>query len=43
MRKKWRKRCERDNGTKERGVENLVNVKERVDGRGRQKTIVGEN
>jgi hypothetical protein len=43
MGKDRRKRCERDNGTKGRDVDNYLNVKERVDGWGRQKTIVRNN
>lgn len=43
MRKESRKRCDRDNGVKERGVEYCLNVKEKIDGRGKQKTIVRKN
>jgi hypothetical protein len=37
MRKERRKKCERDKGTKERGAKYCLNVKEGIDGRGKQK------
>lgn len=43
MRKERRKRCERDKRTKERVVKYCLNVKERIDVRGKQKTIVRKN
>jgi hypothetical protein len=43
MRKERRKRCERDKGTKKRGVKYCSNVKERMDVRENKKTIVRKN
>jgi hypothetical protein len=43
MRKERRKRCGRDKGTKERGVKYCLNVKERMDVRGKQKTTARKN